>query len=178
VAEPTEEVRIIVGPDRPALRAIRHDPHQTPGRVGQTPEDDHEEQILHAKNLLYLNIRAVGRLEPVSGEDGRSEATGESSPRPGARMTMDVAAYALARLLLVAVLTAVIYGVGHLLGISEFPLVVALLFAIVLALPLGIWVFAPLRRRATASIAGFDERRRSDREQLRARLRGEEPSSE
>jgi hypothetical protein len=71
-------------------------------------------------------------------------------------MTMDVAAYALARLLLV----------------------VALLFAIVLALPLGIWVFAPLRRRATASIAAFDERRRSDREQLRARLRGEEPSSE
>jgi hypothetical protein len=51
--------------------------------------------------------------------------------------------------------------------------VVALLFAIVLALPLGIWVFAPLRRRATASIAEFDERRRTDRDQLRARLRGD-----
>jgi hypothetical protein len=114
----------------------------------------------------------------VSDAEGRSEATGESSTRPGARMLMDVAAYAVARLLLVAVLTAVIFGAGHLLGIAEFPLVVALLFAIVLALPLGIWVFAPLRRRATASIAVFDERRRSDRAQLRARLRGDQPSSE
>jgi antibiotic biosynthesis monooxygenase (ABM) superfamily enzyme len=83
--------------------------------------------------------------------------------------------YVAARLVLVAVLTAVILGVGHLLGVRDFPLVVALLFAMVIALPLGIWVFAPLRRRATASIAVFDERRRKDREQLQARLRGEDP---
>ena len=61
-------------------------------------------------------------------------------------MLMDVAAYVLARLLLAAVLTAVIFGAAHLIGIAEFPLVVALLFAIVVALPLGIWVFAPLRQ--------------------------------
>lgn len=91
---------------------------------------------------------------------------------------VDVVAYALARLLLVAVLTAVIFGAGHLLGVREFPLVVALLFALVIALPLGIWIFAPLRRRATASIATFDERRRRDREQLQARLRGDEPPAE
>jgi antibiotic biosynthesis monooxygenase (ABM) superfamily enzyme len=86
-------------------------------------------------------------------------------------MVRDVAVYAVARLLLVAALTAVIFGVGHFVGIAEFPLVVALLFAIVVALPLGIWVFAPLRDRATASMARFDERRRIDREHLRARLR-------
>jgi hypothetical protein len=34
-------------------------------------------------------------------------------------------------------------------------------------------LFAPLRRRATASIAAFDERRRKDRESLQARLRGD-----
>jgi hypothetical protein len=56
-------------------------------------------------------------------------------------------------------------------------LVVAILFSIVIALPLGIWLFAPLRRRATASIAAVDERRRRDREQLQARLRGEDSSS-
>jgi uncharacterized protein DUF4229 len=95
--------------------------------------------------------------------------------RAGSRLVVDVAAYAVARLLLVAVLTAVIFGAGHLLGVREFPIIVALLFALVIALPLGIWIFAPLRRRATASIAVFDERRRKDREQLRARLRGEEP---
>ena len=95
-------------------------------------------------------------------------------PRPG--LVVDVLAYVLARLLLVVVLTAVIFGAGHLLGLRDFPLAVAVLFALVIALPLGIWMFAPLRRRATASIAVFDERRRKDREQLRARLRGEETS--
>ena len=87
-------------------------------------------------------------------------------------MLRDVGAYLLARLALAAVLTVLIVGAGHLVGIRDFPLIVAALFAIVLALPLGIWVFAPLRRRATASIAAFDERRRKDREPVQARLRG------
>lgn len=98
-----------------------------------------------------------------------------SDSRPGSRLVGDLVVYVLARLLLVAALTAAIYGVGHVLGVRDFPLVVALLFAMVIALPLGIWMFAPLRRRATASIAVLDERRRTDREQLQARLRGEEP---
>ena len=98
-----------------------------------------------------------------------------SDSRPGSRLVADLVVYVLARLLLVVALTAVIYGAGHLLGVRDFPLVVALLFAMVIALPLGIWMFAPLRRRATASIAVLDERRRKDREQLQARLRGEEP---
>ncbi len=89
-------------------------------------------------------------------------------------MLRDVGAYLLARLALAAVLTAVILGAGHLVGLREFPVVVAVLFAIVLALPLGIWVFAPLRRRATLSIAVFDEQRRRDKETLQARLRGED----
>jgi antibiotic biosynthesis monooxygenase (ABM) superfamily enzyme len=100
-----------------------------------------------------------------------------SDRRPRSTLVVDVLAYALARLLLVVVLTAVIVGAGHLLGVRDFPLVVALLFGLVIALPLGIWIFAPLRRRATASIAVFDERRRKDRDQLQARLRGEEISA-
>ena len=108
------------------------------------------------------------------GSEGEREVTGGS----GQRMVIDVAVYTLARLLLAAVLTALIFFLAHLIGIAEFPLVVAVLFAIVLALPLGIWVFAPLRRRATASIAEFDERRRTDRADLRARLRGDESTPE
>ncbi|KXW79587.1 DUF4229 domain-containing protein [Mycolicibacterium phlei] len=100
-----------------------------------------------------------------------------SDARPATRLVVDVLAYVLARLLLVAVLTGLIFGAARVLGVQEFPLVVAMLFAIVIALPLGMWVFAPLRRRATASIAAFDERRRRDREQLQARLRGDEPPS-
>ncbi|MBY0286594.1 MAG: DUF4229 domain-containing protein [Mycobacteriaceae bacterium] len=98
-----------------------------------------------------------------------------SDSRPGSRLVADLVLYVLARLLLVVALTAVIVGAAHVLGVREFPLVVALLFAMVIALPLGIWMFAPLRRRATASIALLDERRRKDREQLQARLRGDEP---
>ena len=87
-------------------------------------------------------------------------------------MMRDVVVYTLARLALVAVLTAAIFFVAQLIGV-QVPLVVAMLFAIVIALPLGIWLLAPLRRRATAGIAEVDERRRLDREQLQARLRGE-----
>jgi hypothetical protein len=89
-------------------------------------------------------------------------------------MLRDVGAYLVARLALAAVLTGVIIGAGRLVGLREFPVVVAVLFALVLALPLGIWIFAPLRRRATMSIAEFDERRRKDKETLQARLRGED----
>ena len=81
--------------------------------------------------------------------------------------------YATARLLLVVALSGAIYGVARLVGITEFPLVVAILFALIIAMPLGIWLFAPLRRRATAALAVAGERRRSEREELRARLRGE-----
>lgn len=99
-----------------------------------------------------------------------------SDERPRSRLLLDVAAYVAARLVLVVVVTAVILGIGALIGLRDFPVVVALMFAIVIALPLGIWLFAPLRRRATESIAAFDERRRTERAQLQARLRGNDPS--
>ena len=93
-------------------------------------------------------------------------------PRTGSRLFLDVLAYIAARLVLVVVVTAAILGIGSLIGIRDFPVVIALLFAFVIALPLGIWVFSPLRRRANASLAVIDERRRRDREQLQSRLRG------
>ncbi|MCV7350620.1 DUF4229 domain-containing protein [Mycobacterium parmense] len=80
--------------------------------------------------------------------------------------------YAAARLLLAAALAAAIYGVARLLGVSQFPLIVAVLFALIIAMPLGIWLFGPLRRRATASLAVAGERRRAERRQLQARLHG------
>lgn len=108
----------------------------------------------------------VGRLGAVSDK----EAAGSTG-----RMIFDVVVYTLARIVLVAALTAVIFYAARLIGVQQLPLVVALLFAIVIALPLSIWVLAPLRRRATAGIAAVDERRRTDREQLQARLRGTTP---
>jgi hypothetical protein len=94
------------------------------------------------------------------------------------RAAVSVLLYVAARLALVAALTAAIYGVGRLLGVHEFPLTVAVLFALVIAMPLGIWLFGPLRRRATEGLEVANERRRRDREQLRARLRGDAPPDE
>ena len=91
------------------------------------------------------------------------------------RAAVSVLLYVAARLVLVAVVTAAIYAAGRLLGVREFPIAVALLLALVIAMPLGIWLFGPLRRRATEGLEVATERRRRDREQLRARLRGEAP---
>lgn len=87
-------------------------------------------------------------------------------------MLRDVVVYTLARLALVAILTAVIVFGARLVNV-EVPFVVAVLFALVVAMPLGIWLLAPLRRKATAGIAEVDERRRTERENLQSRLRGE-----
>jgi small-conductance mechanosensitive channel len=89
------------------------------------------------------------------------------------RVVVDVLLYAVARLLLAVVLTGVIYLVARLLGVSQVPVVVAALFALIIAMPLGIWLFTPLRGRATAALAVAGDRRRAEREQLQARLRGE-----
>ncbi|WP_435673834.1 DUF4229 domain-containing protein [Mycolicibacter senuensis] len=96
----------------------------------------------------------------------------EDEPRMG-RAVIDVAVYTAARLALVVVLSAVIYGLGRLVGLSDFPPTIAMLLALIIALPLGMWIFTPLRRRATESMAAAGERRRRDRADLQARLRGE-----
>ena len=108
-------------------------------------------------------------------EGPRDNSTGE---RTRNRVAVDVLLYAAARLLLVAALSGAIYGIARLLGVTQFPVVVAVLFALIIAMPLGIWLFGPLRRRATASLAVAGERRRRDRDQLRARLHGEPPPDE
>ena len=69
----------------------------------------------------------------------------------GHRVVVDVMVYALARFLLVAALSAAIYGLARLIGVTQFPIVVAVLFAFIIGMPMGIWLFSPLRHRATAA---------------------------
>jgi hypothetical protein len=116
--------------------------------------------------------------------EGPSDNSAESSTGDGnaaggpGHAVVNVVLYAAARLLLAVVLTAAIYGVARLLGIGQFPVIVAALFALIIAMPLGIWVFSPLRRRATSSLAVAGQRRRREREQLQARLHGDAVSDE
>ncbi|PXX64990.1 uncharacterized protein DUF4229 [Nocardia tenerifensis] len=78
----------------------------------------------------------------------------------------------MARLALVVVLTVLIVLVARLVSV-DIPLVVAALFALIIAMPLSLTLFKRLRTRVNEDIAVVDERRRRDKAQLRARLRGE-----
>ncbi|WP_420716045.1 DUF4229 domain-containing protein [Mycobacterium sp. 94-17] len=113
-----------------------------------------------------------------SGSSENHPVSEDTAQRGKNRVAGPVAAYMAARVLLAVVLTGVIYGVARLAGITQFPIVVAVLFALIIAMPLGIWVFAPLRLRATAALAIAGERRRRERELLQARLDGEAPPDE
>ena len=108
-----------------------------------------------------------------TGDQAPDQAGRSAGERTANHVVVDVLAYAAARLLLVVALTGAIYGIARLLGVTPFPIVVATLFALIIAMPVGIWLFGPLRRRATAALAVAGERRRREREQLQARLRGE-----
>ncbi|AHK33390.1 hypothetical protein OPAG_00581 [Rhodococcus opacus PD630] len=88
------------------------------------------------------------------------------------QLARDVAIYSIARLLLVVVIGAIILGVAALVGVAV-PLLVAAIFAVLIALPLSLLLFAKLRRRVNEGIAAFDAQRRADQADLRARLRGE-----
>lgn len=100
------------------------------------------------------------------------EPTAPRPASPGRRLARNLALYTLARLVLVAILTAVIVAGARVISV-QIPLVVAVLFAIVIAMPLSLTLFKGLRGQVNSDIAAVDERRRRDKAQLRARLRGE-----
>ena len=96
-----------------------------------------------------------------------------TAPGPGSALARNLALYTIARLGLVVVIAAVILGVGWLLGVAV-PVLVALVFAVLIALPLSLVLFKSLRIRVNESIAAVDEKRRRDKAELRAKLRGEQ----
>ncbi len=126
----------------------------------------------------YEGVRCVAYAGQVSDANLSEEP---NAPRPGTspgrRLARNLALYTLARLVLVAILTAVIVAVTAVVGV-QIPLVVAILFAIVIALPLSLTLFKGLRAKVNSDIAAVDERRRRDKAQLRARLRGEPGATE
>ncbi|MBF6231996.1 DUF4229 domain-containing protein [Nocardia farcinica] len=111
-------------------------------------------------------------LVQVSESTGSESARPAGSPRVGRSLAFNLALYTLARLVLVAVITVVIVLVAQLVDV-QVPLVVAILFALIIAMPLSLTLFKGLRARVNADIAAVDAKRRQDKAQLRARLRGE-----
>jgi xanthine/uracil permease len=86
-------------------------------------------------------------------------------------LALAVALYTVARLALVVVLAAIIWGIGKLAGV-DVPILVAAVFGVLIALPLGMVVFKSLRLRVNEQIAAVDEQRRRRHDDLQTRLRG------
>ncbi|MGH3787853.1 MAG: DUF4229 domain-containing protein [Pseudonocardiaceae bacterium] len=88
---------------------------------------------------------------------------------PSSRSTLirDVALYSAARL-------ALVFVIAELLVLARVPLLVAILLAMVVALPLSMLLLGSLRSRVNAGLAVVGDRRRAERERLRRQLRGEE----
>ncbi|MGB3697134.1 MAG: DUF4229 domain-containing protein [Gordonia sp. (in: high G+C Gram-positive bacteria)] len=90
-----------------------------------------------------------------------------------ATLIVAVLLYSLARLALVVVLAAAIVFGAKAVGV-EVPLLVAAVFGVLIALPLGLVLFKSLRLRVNDQIAQVDARRSQQRDDLQARLRGED----
>ena len=134
-----------------------------------------------------VRLGGVGSEQPeVPREHAGSAATGAAAGEPVDRPVapVDAAAgaetpvgrgglagplliYTLLRLSLIVLLTA---------GLSLFmPLIVALLFAIIVQLPLAFVLFPGPRKRVNSALARASAHRRAERERLRAALAGQTP---
>ncbi|MFI6868050.1 DUF4229 domain-containing protein [Nocardia sp. NPDC050406] len=91
----------------------------------------------------------------------------------GGRLARNLALYTLARLAMVVALTAIIIGAAKLVSV-DVPLIVAALFALLIAMPLSMTLLKGLRAKVNQDIAAVDAKRRKDKERLRSRLRGDD----
>ncbi|MFM9378410.1 DUF4229 domain-containing protein [Gordonia sp. VNK21] len=109
----------------------------------------------------------------MADDDSTTQTTGPGQTRATAgSLTGWVALYSLARLALVAVLAAIIMGIGYLVDV-KVPVLVAALFGVLIALPLALVIFKPLRLKVNQQIAEVDADRAARRNDLQSRLRGE-----
>lgn len=86
-----------------------------------------------------------------------------------AHLGRDIALYTAARVGIVVVIAAV-------LVLVKIPLLVALAVAVVAAFPLSMLLLKGLNQRVAAAMAERGEARRTERDKLRAELRGDDQS--
>jgi hypothetical protein len=85
------------------------------------------------------------------------------------QLAADVILYTVMRFILVVVLTAIIVVGAYLVG-AQVPLLVALVFAFLIAMPLSMVLFSSFRNKITAEIAVVDAQRKQNSNDLRSRL--------
>lgn len=116
----------------------------------------------------------VDSVDTDSAENTGASGTADADLNPGklpAGAWRDIALYGLARVLVFVVLTVVIQSVAILMGMGQsFPLLMSALLALIVALPLSMFLFRKLRLRVNEQIAVRDAGRRAHKEQMRAQL--------
>ncbi|QUD81770.1 DUF4229 domain-containing protein [Gordonia polyisoprenivorans] len=145
--------RALSAVDRALIRvdcaSIRVDRALAPHRPGQTA----------------AGRRAASQRTLVAVSEERKPQVGMGS------LLASIGLYTLARLVLVVVVAAIIIGIGKLAGVNV-PLLVAAVFGVLIALPLGMVVFKSLRTRVNTQISAVDEQRRKRHDELQSKLRG------
>ena len=102
--------------------------------------------------------------------EGRSPQP-QGKPKLSGKAWRDILLYAFLRLALFFVLTFVIHSVVILLGMAAyFPLLISMTLALLLALPLSMFMFKGLRLRVTEQVAQWDAGRKAHRRELRQQL--------
>ncbi len=105
-------------------------------------------------------------------QNGGSELTGgEPAGASTGALIRAVVLYAVARLALVAVFTLLILLIPRLFSVTV-PFIAALAFGVLIALPLGMFLFKGLRTDVNDNIAAVDAERQRKHDDLQARLRG------
>ena len=107
--------------------------------------------------------------DPTPAADAAPETPAPAGPPP--RVLPLVLLYTLARVALAVGLIALVWFVG----LPGFP---ALLFGVLLQMPLSYVLLRPLRDKLALALLARRENRRAAREDLRARLAGDEPDPE
>jgi len=115
----------------------------------------------------YVEDRAADQPADAVPNQGPG-GPGRPVKKPSDGLPLQLAIYSGLRIGLVVVVTLVLYFV------AQMPVIVALLFAIIVQLPLSMILFQAQRRRVTDLVNSRSAVRRAQRDTLRQALRGDE----
>ena len=95
--------------------------------------------------------------------------TPDSDSHLGAQARKAAALYGLARLGLFLALTVVIQGIAMATG-APVPLLISATLALIVAMPLSMFVFRGLRERAASAVALWDQQRKARKQWVKEEL--------
>ncbi|MFI5504885.1 DUF4229 domain-containing protein [Corynebacterium kutscheri] len=99
----------------------------------------------------------------------RSEKEPELDPHVRALARKNIALYSFARLGLFVALTAVIQLAALAIG-APVPLLISATLALIVAMPLSMFVFKQMRLQATEALAAWDTQRKAHKEWVKKEL--------